>query len=289
MRKGYMGTGFILDKRGEILVLATGSDACAEHEGGIKPILQHLCAYDDAKVEKELLSAIQRGESVTYPPLHHRKAINLNERDIRYFDQTTGDPDSHVAVLLFGAKATGTALLQHPELAFSSFTDKDVVLTGAWDARSFGFCVRTAKMVKKLRRFYERLQNGECVFASTFMPINTRQPLSGLMIAVATTLPGAYREHIERAQQSWEASVRLKARSKCGELNKLSYNEDSYRNSPGYIWPVWSKGPDSEVLYAVNPSSGVDIDYYGPYTFEQLRDWILAKQKYPLRPLNHSV
>jgi hypothetical protein len=300
MRKGFKAA-VVLDKDGEIFAISTGSDAAAEHEGGSKPMQQALCQPRVKQPEpgmlgklaqacglaepvpmtyEQLVSALRKGQPVTYPALIDRKAIRHSLDKLYYLvGKEKGEP---VAVFGYSSRGPEAVRVDHGELQFYP----DETYAGAWDEREFAFKVRGAEMVDKLKRFAERAQAGDAVFAGTFLEDLEGTRLSGVIVAVKSGMGPQHQVAIDKAQRDWEASLRLKARSRDGELMVLSRRSEErpHAASPGYIWPVWTKGPDSDVAYALNPGYQVKADYWGPYTFEELEKWILAETKYPLKP-----
>lgn len=84
--------------------------------------------------------------------------------------------------------------------------------------------------------------------------------------------------------------VGKKSRSRVDELNATAYPRQGTREphlqDPGFMWPVWKDGVvGGDVLYALNPASGVRASYWGPYSFEQLRERIVGKVMFELVPV----
>jgi hypothetical protein len=141
-------------------------------------------------------------------------------------------------------------------------------------------------MVAKLQAFYDKLQAGEGIFAGTFLKNGEFSNTSGVLIALESALRPEHRAGIKAAQLDYEQNMRLKARSRVDELNSVCRtSENGVRaKHPGYIWAVWKDAVDGEVAYAVNPDNDVQryIPYLGPYSFDDLKAWMIAETKYAL-------
>lgn len=281
MRKGFEPV-ILLDKRGEIFVIATGADACAEHEGGSAAMQKSLCQGQAAEnPDGQLIDALRQGKAVVYPALLDRKQINQNLEAICFKEGTDklGRPQ---ALISFSGRHAHELPFDYSELR--SYKESEEHVTACWDSHSFAIRVVGEKWVKKLRRFAEKLKAGECLFAGTFMQDHAKEHLSGVIIAAQNGLRPEHREAIAKAQSQWEASLRLKAKSRLDELYAV-YRQQKSAELPGFLWPVWKNEVDGEVLYALNPGYQVDAAYFGPYTYDQLLEWTLAEKKFPLRPL----
>jgi hypothetical protein len=300
MRKGIKAA-LVLDEDGEIFAISTGSDAAAEHEAGSKPMQRALCqptlkqpepgllgklaqacglAEPAPLTDEQLVAALRKGEEVAYPALIDRKAIQHNRDKLHYaVGKEKGEP---VAVFGYSSRGPDACRVDHGELQFYP----NDTYAGAWDEREFAFKVRGKEMVDKLKRFAEKAQAGDAVFAGTFLEDLEGTRLSGVIIAVKSGIGPQHQAAIDKAQRDWEASLRLKAKARVDELIVMSRRSDArpHAASPGHIWPVWTNGSDSDVAYALNPGYQVKAEYWGPYTFEELEQWILAETKYHLKP-----
>lgn len=300
MRKGF-NAAVVLDKDGEIFAISTGSDATAEHEGGSKPMQHALCqpvlkqpepgllgklaqacglTEPAPLTDEQLVSALRKGQPVVYPALIDRKAIYHNLDKLHYVAGTEkGEP-----VAVFGYSPDGLNAVRVDQGELQLYPNEKYA--GAWDEREFGFKVRGEEMVGKLKRFAETAQAGDAVFAGTFLEDLEGTRLSGVIIAVKSGVGPQHQAAIDKAQREWEAGLRLKAKARVDELIIMGRRSDArpHAESPGHIWPVWTDGPDSDVAYALNPGYGVKAEYWGPYTFEELEQWILAETKFHLKP-----
>lgn len=306
MRKGF-NPQVLLNEQGDIIAIATGSDACAEHECGSREMQNRLCDFSYGRAlprgivhkvgealglreseflsEDELIAALRKGWPVEYPTLLERKTIRRNLSQIVYQE---GTDKSGAPVALVGYAPQGHGLsFNNPELSFGC---GDGHLAGAWDERGFAFAVRGKEWVAKLAAFASKLRKGQCLFAGTFLVDRPNARMSGVVIAAKDVLEPADLEAIAHAQAKWETDKRLQARSRINELNALfsQHRAVSHVQWPGHLWPLWKAEVDGEVVYGLNPGHGVDADYYGPYTFEQLEAWMLAETKQPLRPIKEG-
>lgn len=289
MRKG--NDPQVLMDGDDIVAIATGADFTAEHEQGTQALQSALCGGEASKpgflarvlgaphtlsTDSELIAALRAGKTVKYPELLTRKALNKDLERLE-FKRSTGDtPEAVLGLCRYGA-----VRLDDSELGIRN---KERPWAGAWDDASFAFKVAGEPWVSRLERFYQALQAGDGVFAGTFLDKqNTGVRLSGVTIALRSRLTPSQLSAVAAAQAEWEASLRLKARSRVAELQKKG-------KLPGVVWPVWkNRQVDTEVLYALNPAYGVSAPYYGPYTFEQLSDWIAADKKPALVPVSQET
>jgi len=301
MRRGFNPV-IIFNKRGEIFAFATGSDATSEHEWGSKSMQEDLCNPEGAapksvgllekvtqacgitdpapRTDPELIAALRAGKAFAYPQLLDRKALSKNLDRLQFI--TGVEKGQPVAVFGYAPRRERVAV-DNRELMF--YRDEEYV--GAWDEGSFAFKVRGEKLVAKLKQFAEKAQAGGALFAGTFLKVHEKEHLSGVILALRDDLRTEHLQAAAKAQADWEATLRLKAKSRLEELYEL-YREHrkTVRSAvlPGNLGEVWTDGPDSDVAYRLNPDRDSWGEYYGPYTFEQLRDWILAEEKYRLVP-----
>ncbi len=296
MRRGY-DPKILMDKKGRIFGFATGSDACAEHEGGSKDMQETLClagGQEDAKFlarlrskltgEKTILERFLPEKELVYPQLVERKLINRNLDKLQFIKGLV----KGVQVAVFGlSKYDREISLEHREL---NFFRENVHVAGAWDSGSFAISVRGEKLVKKLEEFAAAIKAGDGIFAGTFLEDHEGERLSGVILVRQSMLRPEHRAAIGKAQVDFEEKLRLAARSRLPELEALR-NEMQRRTKgthwPGYLWAVWKDGVvDGEVLYALNPSYGIDAPYWGPYDFDQLAKWITTDGTKPsLKPV----
>lgn len=303
MRQGS-NAKLVFDKHGQIFAIATGSDACAEHECGSKELQSVLCGTPEVETtpygriraamtgaavpmtDEEVVDALRSGKAFAYPTLIDRKRIARNLDQLVF---AVGEENGHpVAVFGYGYQGADTICTDHRQLI--SYKKAEVV--GAWDQRSFAIKVYGDKLVKKLQKFANTVMEGDGVFAGTFLTKHGKEELTGVVIALQSALRPEHRKEISDAQSKWEANMRLKAQSRADELARISWDKKAHPHaaSPGFIWPVWKDGVvDGEVRYALNPGYQVDAQYWGPYTFEQLHDWIIAAKKFPLKPIREAA
>jgi Fe-S-cluster formation regulator IscX/YfhJ len=306
MRKGY-NPELVLDKKGNIFAIATGSDACAEHEFGSAAMQRWLCSgYSgkDSPVEQKLIEQLRKADeeaslaselpnmqpkTVEFPDLLSQKIIDSNLEHIQFIEGEDATLKKPAAVLWFSDRGT-TPNVNYRELRVWKDTE---TLAGCWDERGFAFKVVGDKLVKKLKTFAEKLKTGQGCFAGLFLSDSGTRRLSGVIIALHTKLRPEHKAAITKAQQEYESGMLLKSRSRVDELHALAYPQQGKRErhlrTPGYMWPVWKDGVvGGEVLYALNPDHDVKARYWGPYTFEQLREWVVAQNKFELVPASCS-
>ena len=283
MRRGFYPSIYF---EGETLVaFGTGSDACAEHECGVQPLIDSLCESPSFKEEQKLFERLKKGKKVKYPSI-------LDTKRIVKFPQTlcfetscvAGEPE---AILAVGVDRIDPYL--RSELDFRNGSSvNDANLAGAWDERSFAFRVRGERYVKGLTGFYTALKAKKVLFGGTFFKRDQCR-LSGIVLVNSAHFSSEDMQRIEKAQRESESKLRLRVRDDSGaltrEVNKAYVGEDSSRFvDVGYIWARWKDESESEIVYCLNPGYQVNAEYWGPYTREELLAWARAKGTYRLTP-----
>jgi hypothetical protein len=283
MRRGFKPK-LILTPKGEIFAIATGSDACAEHECGSQPMQESLCKGAVFTDNRKILEALRNGESVLYPQLIERKAINRNLEHIHFLE---GSENGVVCAAIVAQERYFNA-----DMPLKAYRELDVYrdteFSGAWDDSSFGFKVVGPKLVSKLKVFFDALQQGDGIFAGSFLKSDEFEDAGGVIVALSSKLRPEHHQCIKDAQSEFEQGLRLKAKSRVQELKDMcNASKAAHVSMPGYVWPQWLDGVDGEVVYAVNPGyyEQKHIAYIGPYTFDSLKEWILAETKYKLQPV----
>lgn len=306
MRKGY-NPELVLDKKGNIFAIATGSDACAEHECGSAAMQRWLCsgfAGKDSNMEQKLIEQLRQADKepgrmakllrlspkpVAFPALLSQKVIDSNLQHIHFVE----GEDKHLkqpAAVLWASDRQSTPDLNYRELSIWKAENE---IAGAWDEDGFAFKVVGDKLIKKLKAFADKLKAGQGCFAGLFLADSGNRRLSGVIVALHTELRPEHKAALAKAQADYESNMLLKSRSRVDELHAVAHPRQGAREphlkTPGYMWPVWKDGVvGGEVLYALNPSYAVKAQYWGPYSFEQLREWIVAKDKFELVPVSRT-
>jgi hypothetical protein len=275
VRTGYNAQ--LVFENGKLLAVATGSDACTEHECGSKPLQAALCTQ--VETDQAIISALRQGKTVRYPDLAESKRIIKAPANLRATEIHLGaEPE-----FIFGLSEI--PLENHKEdLNFfrgSSRSTIDPNVAGAWDEGSFALRVRGREYVEAAKEFYSELRRGNVAFGGLFFQRPGRV-LAGVILVNLRHLTAEDKISIGMAQQKYESSLRLKARDESRaigqEMTKLMGTTSHF----GFLWPLWKDPEESEVVYGLNPGYGVKANYYGPYTREKLIDWAKAKGSYQL-------
>ncbi len=289
MRQGNQ-PNILTDKRNRVFAIATGSDACTEHETGSDELIYGLTGHAPLKADvvartlsnpslkTKILSALNLSKTGV-PDLFDNLAIKANLDSIVYEESTeAGEP---VAVLLYGARhpvSSSSGRVQQ-ELRFNARSEQPDI-AGAWDSGSFGFRVKGAKRVAQLREFAQAMRDGQCMFAGRFLA-NPGKNIGGVIIARADLLRPEHRAAMAKAQADFETKVLLQAKSRVDELNELHRKHAGART----IFAIWAKWKDQvvggEVEYCLN--TGDDYADMGPYTFEKMANWLRNGASTPLR------
>lgn len=290
MRRGN-SPQLIFSNSGQLVAFCTGADATAEHECGSARLQEALCGapYD----EQALLEQLRRKEPVVYPSLVQRKLITRTERSSGgeglQFIEVPSSADQPAQAILGYARHH----LMHfkDELRFPSSTgglSDDIDVAGAWDDESFAIRVRGDKKVKELKRFYEAMLAGDCLFAGTFFKAPAKyRNLSGVLIARQSLLNQESVEAISEAQAEFESKMRLKAIDDIAALRqemRAAAKVGGAYQDPGYLWMAWANKEETHAVYCLNPGYRVKADYFGPYTRQELLDWAATNFSYELKP-----
>ncbi len=283
MRKGFEPR-LVFTRAGNLVAIATGSDACAEHEQGAKPLLNALASYSDE--DDALVAALRAGKSVSYPSIFDKARISKQPAELQFVERLKGDVPE--AILGLSRQVLDWS---DRELDYGwNMRDEPQAVAGAWESSSFAVRVRGAKHVKALRSFYEDLWAGRCYFGGKFYEAPGGERLGGVVLVNGKFLGDDTKERVTKAQALYESNLRLKAKDDVAELHRelqAIFKSNAHLSSMnlGYFWVVWSNGPDSEIRYALNPGYRVKAQYWGPYTREQILDWARAGCSYELKPL----
>lgn len=276
MKKGYH-PALLLDKKGDIFAIATGSDATTEHECGMTPILRALGGSEPRYATATAQALKRAGGPVVIPSVMEGREL-LRDLDRLVFEQgeEKGEP---VAALGYTAREKGLRLLQEHELSFNTFSDpKD--LAGAWDEYSFGFKVKGAALVTKLKRFHEALQNGNGLFAGLFLADVQKERLGGVIVCDKSKLRPEHKAAQAAAQAKFEANVRLHLVSRVDELHALARKHlPESRRLIGHLSVSGRDESTGALRYHLNPYQPIDQRNFGSHTFDELARWIEAGAK----------
>jgi hypothetical protein len=287
MRKGNQPQ-LIRDDNGQIFAIATGSDACAEHESGTAA-LQHMFCVGTGTIDRyatrgpqdeAIIAKMRAGEAVTFPSVLERKSLRHNLAKLTFVKYLG---PGNVAEAVFGYLPHGEHL-HSTELSINPGRD----MAGAWCENSFAFKVRGQKLVEQFEEFATKVMNGDGIFAGTFLSA------PGVVVGLVSGITEHFKAGIEKAQFDYGSNLLLQSKSRLPELMQLYHHASEHSGNmhvrlPGYLWPVWSGVIGGEVFYALNPSHGVDATYYGPYPFDQLKDWVLSRNKFKLVPIRKAA
>ena len=295
MRRGY-DSQLVFSESGQMVAFATGSDACSEHEGGSEMMQAILTEKKTSEAEvlqalrkqaqptgflrtmlRGLFTRLRSGKPVKYPDLLDSKRIVKFPKELQFIVKHEGE--AHEAILGL-AQHDLSEYADHNLCFHKNMSQSDPNVAGAWDDRSFAIRVRGKEYVDALTAFHEALRAGKVGFAGTFLKREPR--LGGVILADLTQLSEEDKAAIRSAQADMESKLRLKARSEEDALYK-EIRQHTQRHI-GHLWPMWSDEQETEVVYGLNPNSGIPAAYYGPYRKEQLLEWARENCRYYLRP-----
>lgn len=291
MNRGY-GAKLVWSDSGALIGFATGSDACAEHECGSKPLRAKLCSqFDFEHSVVAALGQISRGSTqgerrvglsgFQYPSLLESKRVTKFPKGLRFVEKDGTVPEALLSCADFDVG------IDDSELAFATFPgfrtyDHDPNVAGAWCENAFALHVRSARYVNSMRGFYEAILKGQVVFGSSFF--RRHQNLTGVILVNSTLLSENDTIAVREAQSEYESSLRLKARDDTAALRQDMRAASGIQESPGFIWVRWKDETESDVVYCLNPAYGVKAGYLGPYTRSQLLAWAGQRYSFHLKP-----
>lgn len=286
MRRGY-DANLLFSNQGNLVAISTGSDACAEHECGSRPLLSALCNQVDEG--NAIVNKLAAGEPVEFPHIADIKRISKLPAELQFIEDHS-NPDAPEAFLGY-ARQDLREYKNELNFPSDSFVKRDINVAGAWDERSFAVRVRGAKYVKALKEFYQAMVDGKVLFAGTILEDRAKVRLSGVILANSQFISDADKAKMKTAQLEYEASLRLQAKddsaSLVAEMRKLSGMPNYHFGLLWVQWAdrLWMKREDPrepEVVYGLNPGYDVKADYLGPYTRQQLLDWAKSGFSYKL-------
>lgn len=262
MRKGN-NAQIVFDDDGEILLIATGSDYCAEHEQGSMDMQKKFCRplsaiyspmtgketsmeglLDELRQNQKFFDGYFSGKvQVKFPSLLERKKIRNNLHDI-HFDQYKDDCGEDMAVVCANSnREHAYKTLSHfgKNVEYDTKKKKQIaspaVLGGAWDSESFAFAVKGEELIAKLARFFQKIQAGEALFAGTFMPDSTDKRLTGVIVMDGKRLKPEHSAEIEKAQAEFENNILLNANDATRRVNQANIQKRGLGYS--HVWNVW--------------------------------------------------
>lgn len=272
MRRGSNPT-IMFDRKGNIFAIATGSDACAEHEtGSMEMQRSHASGY------RELDEYVRQLKKASITPSIENTPSILDMKSI----------DKHDDMVFVEGVANG-----EPFATFYSFSERNDFYnnelekyssnrecTGAWDNRHFAFRVYGEKLIKKLRHFYDGIKENDAFFAGYLMgaPCFDKPRPSGVIIARKSMLRPEHHEYLRDAKQKYFDEVLLGYHSKKEDIDEAFQKKGVF---PGYIWPVWKNRDKLEIAYRINPSYEFQnrIPYGSDFTYDELIDFVNQNSK----------
>lgn len=269
---------------GHLIAIGTGSDACAEHECGSKPMMEKLCqqVQEDNLVIRELrrrnegrLTVREKLfglEEMVYPNLLEMKRITKFPKELRFVKIDGETPEAFLSL-------TNHDVTKDDELRFRTTLNGEQDVASAWDENTFAFRVRGEKNVRALEEFYADMLEKKVVFSGMFIK---NHKLGGVILGNSRHFDENIHESILAAQKEHNSNLRLKARDDTKSLYHEMYEACGNNKHFGFLWVRWANPDESELVYCLNPGYGVKADYWGPYTREQLLDWARSGCSYQL-------
>lgn len=275
MRKGYRPS-LMLDDKGEIFAVATGSDATSEHEWGSRSLMLELTGQEPRKADATAAELKRTGSRTVPSVLDGRTICRDLEHIVFELGEDGGEP---AAALGYTARAGELSLLAHRELQLNAFSEPKH-LAGAWDESSFAFKVRGADLVEKLKRFHQSVLAGNGMFAGLFLTGERHLPLGGVIVCDSTRLTDLHRHEMDLAQKKFEESVFLAMESREEELKALARTAFAgTRLDLGFLKANHRDAATGEIRYWLNPAYGMDQGNFGSHGFEALARWIQSGAK----------
>lgn len=286
MRKGYTPR-VVWGSDNKIVALATGSDACTEHELGIQKLMQRLGASSaDAAADARLIQALRSGQPVQYPDFMQRLCIAqpealrldlLNDEAVLW-----SDPAAHTA------RNGVQRMLDSSEFRYVGIRrvddELDSNIAAMWDEESMAIRVRTPRYVQALQELYQAALDGELMFGGSFFEVDDL-PLRGIILVHRGRLQASHLQAQQRAQAKFEQKLRLQALSRLPQLEqqlRALLGASAYWRYFSHVWAEWADSRDESqgVAYRVNPGTDgrlAGLLYGKGYSFEELVEFAQSR------------
>ena len=288
MRKGN-NPALVFTRNGNLVAIATGSDATAEHENGIDLLLETMTSscgeeQETTSLLKKQFEAQGNFDGIQYPDLAESRRISKLPKTYQFIkDQDAdGQPQAWLGVCSGDIRQFGNSELAFPQKSIMGI-ERDLNLTAAWSDRDFGIRVRGAKYVKALMSLDAALKAGDVMFGGLFFK-RSEHRLSGLILVNRKLLSAEDKERLQAAQRDAESRLRLAARDDSRELLAEMRALSPVPAWPGFLRARWTDKTESDICYVFNPSPPMPAEHYGPYSREQLLDWAKKGYSYQLTP-----
>lgn len=231
-----------------------GSDYCAEHEWGIKGILNEFKVNTDKiGIDGRMVTVVP--ESLVYTDITYEKVrcyllvlvpYHYQEDDLKI---TKND-------------------LKRWELYTYRFEEKGI--TTAWDEKSFAIFV-TDRYKNELKELYEAFLNLDVAVGVTPPEIFKN---SGLKFCIKSRLAE------ETIQSIRDADLDYIALQEAAEKTNIKKILEKAGKKYFALSPCWKDENKKEVIFWLNPHYQ-NIDNFGWFTVEDLKDWAKGKGKIP--------
>lgn len=277
MRKGNEAA-VIFDEDGEILLIATGSDYCAEHEQGSLEMQKFFCRplspiyspmtgketsmeglLNELRHNQKFFDGYFKGEiQYDFPKLLERKQLRQNLEHI-HFDLEKDEEGDDIAILCAnGNRAHARQELRYfgKNFEFDAKTKKRIArpaeFCGAWGSKSFAFAVKGEELIAKFARFFQKIKESKAIFAGSFVSDSGEKRLAGVIVMDSTRLKPEHLKSIETAQVEYEHTLLLNAHEASQLVNQASIQGKAKGHGLGYshVWNVWH--PDETASYSAD-------------------------------------
>lgn len=278
MQKGWRPS-LLLNKKGQVLGLATGSDATSEHEGGSAPLMTALCGAAPW-TSQAVATALKAGVLSSVPNILATRRIVKDLDNILWIEGSVtvrdleGARTEPTGMIAYSTRpGAAAAMARSSQVSLPNFAEPTNI-SAAWDSEGFAFRVMGQKQVDKLREFHKALVAGKGMFAGLFLDKYESATLTGVILCDETLLRPEHKASMQEAQAEFEEKVDLALASRADELMRA--HEDCCWF--GHVSAMnFKDNPDGTraVRYWLNPSYGVKAQS-GCYSFEELLPWIAA-------------
>lgn len=266
MRRGITPK-ILTNSQGEFLGINLGSDACAEHEWGIKDIEQAFGVDKNAEagIERHRVQKIPTSRGGPFSTSSEGEsmlgiAFSLDQRTGRF-----GYPFNYI-------KDTARGL---------ELYDKN--LAAGWSERDFGVAF-TKELATKMQELYDAFVSKDAAFVfSSALPVFENP---GLCLVIISQLD---QEVLDSLRDKHLESERLKAASDATGIHERlraagmgQYQDRGYfACSPKWVSDRLKQETKHPVMYWLNPYDQQNNNF-GWYTVEQLDEWIAGKGPVPM-------
>lgn len=294
MRRAYNSSTW-RDDSNNVIALNLGSDYCAEHEWGIKPLQDRLGirrfpeieTYSRVITDKDRVASFEpylsgkerknlglpmrtvnmvEGEKQTYYG-KYELANNLDTKGVKLTNQEYDRETGYTAKTqhtMWGVHFRHVSPYQHPydwkQVCGVWYNKGKEEAVCYWSDSEFAFFSEDKQMVKDFVDAFSR--NDVAVWVGASGPFKN----GGLVIAIASRIPQSFKDEMEQDDLDY-VKLQIEA-AKTNVRDALKEAKKEYFA----LSPRWKDDSKKQVIFWLNPKDQKNCNY-GLYTAKELRQW----------------